>query len=144
MDECLKLPYLGMKINHWQKFQKLHTCTFLPQGAKWSLFSFRRQPFSRYGWIFQNFHIWAWNLEFEEGPTVAYVLSFYYRWSKLSLFSLYWQPFSGYGPIVTCFPTWVKTRIWRKFPKLQTHPLSTPRVEIKLIFALRANVLEIE
>ncbi len=33
-------------------------------------------------------------------PKVAYVLSFYHRWSNLSLFSLYGQPFSRYEPIL--------------------------------------------
>ncbi len=40
MSRFLTLPYLGMKLGHWQKFQKLHiythaTCTlFLPHGVK--------------------------------------------------------------------------------------------------------------
>ncbi len=38
---------------------------------------------------FQSCHIWAWNLECEKVPEVAYGPSFYHRRSKLRLFSLY-------------------------------------------------------
>ncbi len=57
-----KLPYLGMKLGHWPKCQKLHIyCLPTPVGrSKLSLYSLYRQQFLRYD--FQNCHIWAWNV----------------------------------------------------------------------------------
>ena len=44
-----KLPYLGMKLDHWPKCQKLHIYLLsTPKGAKLSLFSIYGQLFSRY------------------------------------------------------------------------------------------------
>ncbi len=59
-----KLPYLGMKRGHWPKFQKFHMyCTsFYPSASKLRLFLFYGQRFQRYGSIFQNCNIWAWNV----------------------------------------------------------------------------------
>ena len=57
-----KFPYLGMKLGHWPKCQKLKYTLFLPYGveielifALWAAVSERRADF-------QNCHIWAWNL----------------------------------------------------------------------------------
>ncbi len=90
-----KLPYLGMKLGHWPKFQKLHIYSLSSPGeSKLSLFLLYGQPFWIYGRIFK-ISIFAheiWNLK--TCPKVGYVLSFYARRSKLGLFLLYVQPFS--------------------------------------------------
>ncbi len=72
---------------------------------------------------------------------VAHILSFY-PWSKLNFFSFYWQQFPRYGPIskIAIF----EHETWQKFPKQHIPSLSTPGVEIELIFTLRATVKEIE
>ena len=47
-----KMPYLGMKLSHWPKFQKLHIYYLSnPGGRKLSLFSLYEQRFLRYGSI---------------------------------------------------------------------------------------------
>ena len=44
MGRISKLPYLAMKLGHWQKFQqKLHNTLFLPRRLKLSLLSLYRQ-----------------------------------------------------------------------------------------------------
>ena len=76
---------------------------------------------------FQNFHIWAWNMEFEDrSQSCKYILSVHPRGSKVSLFLLYGQSFSRYGPI--CKISIFGYEIWnsKKGPKVQ-YVLSTPR-----------------
>ena len=49
-----KLPYLGMKLGHWQKFQKLHIYSlFYPRELIFSLFSLYGQWLPRYRPIFK-------------------------------------------------------------------------------------------
>ena len=78
-----KLPYLGMKLFHWQKFQKLHIYSLSThKGSKLSLFSPHRQLFPRY-WPIFNIAIFGhetWPLA--KVSEVAQILSFYPRGSK--------------------------------------------------------------
>ena len=100
MGRFSKLPYLGMKLGHWPKFQKLHIYYFvlsLPQGVELSLILLYGQRFPRYGMIF-NIAIFGhetWPLY--KVQEVAHILSFYTRGLKLSLFSLYGQRLPTYG-----------------------------------------------
>ena len=58
-----KLPYLGMKLGHWRKFQKLHMYSLSTQrGFKLSLCFLYMAAVSEIRADFQNCHIWAWNL----------------------------------------------------------------------------------
>ena len=68
------LPYLGMKLGHWQKFQKLHVLSFYPRGLTLSLFLLYRQRFPRYWPIFKIavFGHETWPLA--KVPQVAHIL----------------------------------------------------------------------
>ena len=74
-----KLPYLGTKFDHWQKFQKLDINSFYTRGPKLGWFSLYRQAFPRYGPIFKIaiFGHETWPLA--KVPEVAHILSFYPR-----------------------------------------------------------------
>ena len=77
-------------------------CTlFLAQGVKLKLIVALWTAIFEIRANFQTLHIWAWNLDFEDGSQscIIYVLSFYPRESKLILFSLYGHPFSRYRVI---------------------------------------------
>ncbi len=90
------------KLAYWCIFlkdlQKLHMDTFYPNGVEIELAFAPRAVVSE---IQADFYIWAWNLEFEKVPEVAYgpSFSFYPKGLKLSLFSLYEQLFPRYEPI---------------------------------------------
>ena len=88
-----KLPYSGMKLSHWPKFQKLHIYSLsTPRGgwgggegwSKLGLFLLYRQRFQRYGWIFKLaiFGHETWPLA--KVPEIAHILPFYSRGAKLS------------------------------------------------------------
>ncbi len=71
---------------------------FIPIGVK-KIFSLN----------FQNFHIWAWNPEFEiwrKSQSCICTCTLSQRRQKLSLFSLYEQSFSRYGQF-SYFQIWV-------------------------------------
>ena len=53
MGRFSKLPYLGMKLGHWAKFQNVAHMSFYPRGSKFSLFSLYGQWFPRYRQIFK-------------------------------------------------------------------------------------------
>ena len=59
-----KFPCYGMKSGIWKKGPKLHMY-FLPQGVDSVLFPLHAALFKIRA-DFQNFHILAWNLEFED------------------------------------------------------------------------------
>ncbi len=68
-----KLPYLGMKLSHWQKSSRnAHILYFYPRGTKLNLFSLYGQLFPSY---FQNCHIWTWNLAIGKSSRIAHILS---------------------------------------------------------------------
>ncbi len=71
---------------------------FLPQGFEIKLIFALRSTIFETRANFQNFHIWARNLEFEERSQKLHMYSLSTPGgSKLSLFLLYGQPFSRYG-----------------------------------------------
>ena len=112
---------------------------FLPQGFEIKLIFALRASIFEIRANFQNFRIWAWNLEYK-GPKVAYVLSFHPKKSRLSLFLLYGQSFLRYGPIFK-IPLFGH-EIWnlKKGPKVAYVLSFYPKgAEIKLIFALRSR-----
>ncbi len=53
MGPLSKLPYLGMKLGHWPKFQRLHIYSLYLRGSKLSLFLLYGQWFPRYGHTFK-------------------------------------------------------------------------------------------
>ncbi len=59
-----KLPYLGMKLGHWPKFQKLHIHVYpvsTPGGEIEFIFALRAAVCEIWA-DFQNCRTWAWNL----------------------------------------------------------------------------------
>ena len=114
MGRFSKLPYLGMKVGHWPKLEKLHM--FLPQGVEIELVVALRQRFPRYGPIFFKISIFGHETcPFAEVLGVAHTLSFHRSGSKWSLFSLYRQWFPRYGTIfkIAMFghETWPLTKV---------------------------------
>ncbi len=120
------------------------TCTlFLPHWVEIELIFALRTAVFEIRADFQNFRIRAWNLELEDRSHSCISTLFLPQREKLSLFLLYWQPFRD-----TCrfskFPyLGMESGIWKQIPKLHMYFLSTPGVQIKLIFALRKTVFEI-
>ncbi len=55
-----------MKSGTWRKVPKLHSTLFLPQGVEIKLIFALLAAIFKIRAYFQNFHIWAWNLEFED------------------------------------------------------------------------------
>ncbi len=87
-----KLPYLGMKLGHWQKFQKWHVYCLSIRGSKLSLLALYCQRFLRYRPIFkiailgmklkfQKFHIYSWN--YPPSPTFHSVFALRLASSKI-------------------------------------------------------------
>ncbi len=66
-----KLPFWGMKVGHWPKFQKLHIYFFLPQGGEIKLVLPLRAAVLEIRADFRNCHIWAWNSPISQVPEVA-------------------------------------------------------------------------
>ncbi len=90
-----KLPDLGMKLGHWQKFQKLHLTLFLPSGVENELIFTLRAVVSEILVVFQNCHIWHEAFPLAKIPEVAHIYSLSTpKGSKLSLFSFYRQAVS--------------------------------------------------
>ena len=139
MSFCLR-TYLAI----CQSARSCKCTSFLPQGSKLSLFSLYEHQCPRYVPIFKIaiFGHETWSLA--KVPEVAHILSFQPRGSKLSLFSLYGQWFSRYGTIIkiTIFGHAIGQGT-RSCTYTLFRGISTPRVEIELIFALRAVVPEI-
>ncbi len=78
-----KLPYLGMKLGHWPKFQKLHIYSYSTQGSRnWAYFCSSGE---------------TWPLT--KDPEVAHI-PFHPKGLKLRLFSLYGQRFLRYELIL--------------------------------------------
>ncbi len=95
-----KLSYMGMKLSHLQKLQKLHIYSFYPHRSKLSLFSLYGQRLQRYCLFFFKIAIFGdetWLLA--KLIKISYTLSLCPNGLKLSLFSLYRQRFPRYGPI---------------------------------------------
>ncbi len=91
-----KLPYLGMKLGGWQKFQKLHMHSL---SSPCACFCSRDSCFWDNGW-FSKLSYSGMNLgHCEKRYRSCTILSFYLRWSKLSLFLLYRQRIPRYGRI---------------------------------------------
>ena len=59
MGRFSQLSYLGMKLGHWPKFQKLHIYLFLPQRVKIELILALRAAVSEIWADFLNCYIWA-------------------------------------------------------------------------------------
>ncbi len=63
-----KLPYLGMKLGLGKSYWHLHIYSLSTPGVEIELiFALWAAIFETWD-DFQNFNIWAWNLEFEDGP----------------------------------------------------------------------------
>ncbi len=94
----LKIPYLGMKLCHWQKIQTLHIYSLsTPKKLKFSLFSLYGQPFPRYGPIFKIAIFATWNSVTDKRCRRCTYTLFLPTLSKCSWVSLYGQRFPGYG-----------------------------------------------
>ncbi len=131
MGRFSKLIFLGMKLDHWPKCQKLHIYPLSSpgKGSNLSLFLLYGQPFARYGPIFKIaiFGHETWPLA--KVPQVSHMASFYPKGAKLSLFSLYGQRFLRYRPIfkIAIFghDTWSLAKVpevARILPKLPPSP----------------------
>ncbi len=137
------LPYLGMKLGKWPKFQKLHINSFYPRGSKLRLFLLYGQRFPRYRQVFKFVIFGHETWQVAKVSEVAHIPYFYHRGLKLTLFLLYGQHFPRYGPIFKIHIFGKKLGKWSKFQNLHTYLLFTPDgVEIEVLFALRAAVSE--
>ncbi len=128
MGRFSKLLYLGMKLGHWPKFQKLHIYyPSTPGGRNWACFHSTASGFRDTGPIFKIaiFGHETWRLA--KVPEVAHVLSFYPKWSKLRLFSLYVRGFRDTDRFLKLPYLDVQFGNWPKFQKLHIYSLSTPR-----------------
>ncbi len=101
MGRISKLQYLCMKLNHWQKFQKLHIrpLNFYPVGGGIEFIFMPRAEVSEIKARFQNWCIEheIWNLTKSSRSCLSALCQ--PRWSKLSLLFLYGQQFLRYRPI---------------------------------------------
>ncbi len=77
-----KLPYLGMNLGKWPKFQNLQIPSFYCRGSKLSLFLLYGQHFSRYRPIFKIAIFGHETWQVAKVPEVAHILSFYLKGSK--------------------------------------------------------------
>ncbi len=67
--QIFKISILGHETWNLKTGPKVaYLLSFYHRRSKLSLFSLYGQSFSRYGLIFKNFHIWPWNLDFEDRP----------------------------------------------------------------------------
>ena len=99
-EKFAELPYLGMKLGKWPKFQKLHMYALSTRGwSKFRLFLLYRQPFTRYRSIFKIEIFGHETCQVAKVPEVAHIQSFYPSGSKLKLFLLYGQWFPAVGQI---------------------------------------------
>ncbi len=122
-------PLSGMDHTFSLHFQGFFSKLPSSPGGELILFSLYGQPFPRYGPIFKNFHIWAWELEFEKKIQKLHILplsipegwSFYSRGLKLTLFSLCGQGFSRYRPVFKIAILPWKLEFEKKFQKLHMH-----------------------
>ncbi len=73
--QASKLPYLGMKLGHWQRSRSCAYALFLPQGVEIQLILNLWAAVSETRTDFQNCYIRAWNLVTMGHPEVAYILS---------------------------------------------------------------------
>ena len=91
-----KLPYLGMKLGHWPKFQKLHIYYSLstPGGRNWAYFHSTDS-----GYEISIFRHETWTLAKVSEVAHIPVLPFYPKGWKLSLVLIYGQRFPRYGLI---------------------------------------------
>ncbi len=96
-----KLSYLGIKPGIWKSSRSCiwTLFLFLPKGVEMELIFTLWAAVSKIRADFQNYHIWAWNLEFEKSARSFIWTLLYPRGSKLSSFSLYGQRFLRYGLI---------------------------------------------
>ena len=149
-----------MKSGIWKKFQTLHMnplstpqghkvahvllLSLNPMGSKLSLLLLYRQPFSRYGTILTNFHIFAWNLEFEERSQSCTCTLFLPQGVEIKLIC------APRGAIFKIWADFQNFHIWAWYVEFDDRSQSCictlfpPHgFEIKLIFALRAAVFKI-
>ena len=124
-----------MKICHCKRFQKLHLFSLsTPTGSKIGVIFSVGVKFSKIQADFQNCHIWAWNLEFENS-----IISY------MSLFSLYGQRFPRYWSIfkIYCPKLGHETWNWKKVPEIAYAPTFYPEwSQTELVFALQAAFSE--
>ena len=99
MGQFSTLPYLGMKLGHWPKSQKLHTYyIFLPG-------SLNSANIRSMGSTFRDTALFSITIfghktwQVAKVPEVAHIPSFYSKGLNFSLFLLYGQWFSTYRPI---------------------------------------------
>ena len=125
-----KLPYLGVKLGHWPKCQKLHKPgipNFYPQGAKLSLFLLHRQRFPRYGPIFKIDIIWHETCLSVIVPEVAHIPSFYQREQNWAYFCSIGSGCRDKRRLLKLPYLGMKLGHWPKCQKSHQYPLSTPR-----------------
>ncbi len=133
------LLYLGMKLGHWPKFQKLaHMMFFYPRGYKLGLFLLYGQWFPRY-WRFSKLPYLDMKLGHWSKFQNLHIYSFYTLWVKLSLISLYGQRFPRHRLIFKIAIFGHEMWPLAKVPEVSTNDVLLPqRIEIELIFTLRA------
>ncbi len=138
----------------WHKREKVREMALIPQvpqlytlstpgGWNWAFFPLRA-AISKIQADFQNCHIWAWSLTIGKSSRSCTYTLFLPNGSKLSLFSLYGQRFPRYRSIFKIALLGHETWPLTKGPEV-AHTLSfnSQRVEVKLIFARRADVFKI-
>ena len=133
-----------MKSGIWGKVPKLHMY-FLPQGVNSKLIFTLRAAIFEIRANFQNFYIWAWNLEFDDRSQSCISTLFLPQRVKIKII---------FGLRTSVFEIWTNFQnfhIWVWNLEFEERSLScicnlfvTHGVEIQLIFALRAGVLEID
>ena len=140
-----KLPYLGMKLSHWPKFQKMHIYTLsTPWGRNWAFYFAPEAAVTKIQDDFQNCHIWALNLPIgQNSRSCIYIIL---QTQGVEICAYFHSMHSGFRNMrrFSKLPNLgMKLGHWQKLKKLQLYSLSTPGVEFEHIFALRAAVSEI-
>ncbi len=136
-----KLPYLGMKLGQWPKYQKLHIYPLsTPRGLKFSLFSPHRQRFPRYRPIAIFGHE-TWQVA--KVPEVAHILSFYPRVEFDLIFTLRAAVSEIWANFQNCH-IWAWNLAIGQSSRSCTYTFFlTQGVEIELIFTVWAAICEI-
>ncbi len=117
--------------------------SFLPQGVEIELIFALRVAVSEILANFLNCNIWAWN--FDIGKSYRRCMYTLFLLQKLSLLLVYGQRFPRYLAVFQNCPIWAWNVVLGKIPEVAHIVSLYPRGwKIKLIFALRAAIFEIE
>ena len=120
-------------------FAKLHIPSLLQGGWNWAHFCSTMYVWAAVSEIladFLNFHIWPWNLKFEEMSQSFICTLFLPQWGEIKPIFCSTGSRFRYTNHFSKFPLYLgmKSGIWRKVPTLHMYSLSTPGGQIKLIF----------